>query len=251
MQKKCTIAIIGGSGFYELPILSNVTEKTVNTPFGDVFGIVAGEYHQCRVVFLPRHGHAHRLAPHKINYRANLWALRELRVDKIIALNAVGGIDDQCSPGVMVLPDQIIDYTYGREHTYADLLSEEFNHVDFAHPFDGSLRKTIEKVLTGSGIRWINGGTYGCTQGPRLETAAEVQRLKRDGCTLVGMTMMPEAGLARELDIAYASLCTVVNWGAGVGVEAITLKEISSVLERANGKLLQILQTAITEICES
>lgn len=239
------IAVIGGSGCYELPFLSDAETHRVETPFGDVFGLESGYLGAKKVLFLPRHGRSHRIPPHKINYRANIWALREQGADAIVSLNSVGGISDTCGPETLVVPDQIIDYTWGREHSFADLLDADINHIDFTHPFDGELRKAIFQALSGSGVDWVGTGTYGCMQGPRLESAAEVQKLKRDGCTLVGMTAMPEAALARELGLPYASICPVVNWAAGIGPGIISMHEMHSILVRLNGQLLQLLQALI------
>ena len=245
VKSKPMIGLIGGSGFYEFPLLHKPEARAVATPFGDVIGITVGMLGDQPVAFLPRHGSAHRLPPHKINYRANIWAMRDVGVEKIIALNAVGGIDAACSPGTLIVPDQIIDYTYGREHTFADLLSPEVNHVDFTYPFDAHMRNAAKHVLSGSGLSWVGEGVYGCTQGPRLETAAEILKLKRDGCSVVGMTVMPEAVLARELRIPYVALCTAVNWAAGLDDSPISMAEILTVLDKSNGQLLQLLQALI------
>lgn len=240
--KNATLAIIGGSGFYEFPGLKNSETLAAVTPFGEVVDITVGKVGPCSIAFLPRHGSEHRLPPHKINYRANIWALKELGVKKIIGLNAVGGIAKDCAPKTIVVPDQIIDYTYGREHTYADLLSAEINHIDFTHPYSGAMREVIGDTLADTGIQWVDGGVYGCMQGPRLETSAEIKRLKKDGCTIVGMTSMPEAGLARELSMAYVSICTVVNWAAGIKNEAISMADIKHALEQSSSQLRQIIQ---------
>lgn len=239
------IAVIGGSGFYEFPDLVSVKATTVATPFGEVTGLHAGLVAHRRVVFIARHGAGHKVPPHNINYRANLWALKSMGVRHVLALNAVGGITPMMEPGVLVLPDQIIDYTYGREHTFASVLNDEINHIDFTEPFSAGLRKTLKAALNEAGIIHVDQGVLGCTQGPRLETAAEVARLRRDGCDLVGMTSMPEAALARELGLEYASLCTVVNWGAGISSEPITLAEIESVLDNATPVLRKALNAAI------
>lgn len=248
--QKPMVGVIGGSGFYELTFLQRADLRAVPTPFGDVIGLTTGVIGDQPIAFIPRHGSAHRLPPHKINYRANIWAMRDVGVEKIISLNAVGGIAENCPPNTLVVPDQIIDYTYGREHTFADLLTPDINHIDFTEPFDTVLRNALIKVLSGSGISWVGEGTYACMQGPRLETAAEIRKLKADGCTLVGMTAMPEAALARELNIPYAALCTVVNWAAGIDPQPITMAEISAVLERANGNVMQLLQALMPALAE-
>lgn len=241
-------AVIGGSGCYELPFMDAPESLAISTPFGEASGIVKGQFAGGELVFIPRHGASHHIPPHKINYRANIWALRELNVSAILALNAVGGIAAECAPASIVVPDQIIDYTYGREHTFADVLNDDINHVDFSYPFDEALRGRILSCLAKTDIRWVGEGVYACMQGPRLETAAEVKKLARDGCTIVGMTAMPEAALARELGIVYASLCTVVNWAAGVQSEPISMTEIQAVLTHSNNQLLMLLQALLPSL---
>lgn len=239
------VAVIGGSGFYAFPDLCNVEEMSLQTPFGDVTGIHIGSIANVRVAFLARHGAGHKVPPHKINYQANIWALKSVGVQQILAVNAVGGITSLMAPGALVLPDQIIDYTYGRKHTFASVLSDDMNHIDFTEPFSKPLREVIKSALTVSAVDFVDGAVLGCTQGPRLETAAEIQRLRRDGCDLVGMTSMPEAALARELNMEYASICTVVNWCAGLSTELITLADIHAVLTRGAPVLRQTLSAVI------
>lgn len=239
------VAVIGGSGFYELPDLERVEELSVQTPFDEVVALQVGYIAQRRVAFIARHGALHKVPPHKINYRANIWALNSVGVREIFALNAVGGISAAMGPGTTVLPSQIIDYTYGREHTFATILSDEINHVDFSEPFSWRLGEVLRTAWQEAGVPFVDGGVLGCTQGPRLETAAEIRRLQRDGCDLVGMTTMPEAALARELGIEYAAICTVVNWAAGVHSQPITLAEIHGVLVEAQPVLRQSLVAAL------
>lgn len=212
---KGKVALIGGSGLTALAGLEVVEERWIETPYGaPSANIRCGRLAGVELYFLPRHGDDHHLPPHLINYRANMWALRSLGIEAVAAVAAVGGIDPSMIPGRLAVPDQIIDYTWGREHTYAEASS--VSHVDFTEPFDGALRGHLLSAAVRAGIDVIDGGTYGATQGPRLETAAEVQRLRRDGCHMVGMTAMPEAALARELGLAYASLTACVNWAAGL-----------------------------------
>ncbi len=234
------LAVIGGSGVYALEGLSNHEIVPVNTPFGDV-DVTLGDFQGQRLAFLCRHGSGHKLPPHKINYRANVWALHSLGVERVIAINAVGGIGSDCAPGVIVIPDQIIDYTYGREHSFADQITAQFNHVEFAEPYSVDLRRQLVVAAQKAGQPIINGGCYGCTQGPRLESAAEIRRLMRDGNTIVGMTAMPEAGLARELGMDYASLCIVANWGAGLDDTPITMDDILAVLQASIARAQRIL----------
>lgn len=235
------IAIIGGSGCYGLPNLCPHPVAPIQTPYGLVSGILTSldtadlTHTQTAVYFLPRHGLSHSIAPHKINYRANIWALNSLGVRKILAVNAVGSM--LAPPGTWLIPRQIIDYTYGREHTFFDDFSRGVNHIDFTEPLNLKLVNTLAELLATTSLSVIDEGTYGCTQGPRLETAAEIQRLERDGCTMVGMTLMPEAALAAELSIAYASVCLSVNWAAGKCSEAITFEAIKKCLETEQARL--------------
>ncbi|MFT6310989.1 MAG: 5'-methylthioinosine phosphorylase [Porticoccus sp.] len=225
------IGIIGGSGLADVEGLEFGNEHTVNTPYGDTSApIRQADHNGIEVMFLARHGAGHHLPPHSINYRANLWALKHLGVDHIIAVNAVGGITTNMGPEIIALPDQLIDYTYGREHTFSSSGDDVLQHVDFSHPYDESLRKRLAAAFYRCNVNYQYGGVYGATQGPRLETAAEVSKLERDGCDLVGMTGMPEAGLARELGIAYSSVCLVVNWAAGKSDSLITMAEIEAVM---------------------
>ena len=212
-----TLAIIGGTGLARMPGLTVTRREMVKTPFGaPSCPLVFGELGGAAVAFLARHGSEHRIPPHRINYRANLWALQSVGIERVIAVGAVGGIEAACVTGAIVVPDQIIDYTHGRERTFFDGGDDPVRHVDFTFPYDESLRRLlIEGGREVDDLVLIERGTYGAMQGPRLETAAEIRRLERDGCTVVGLTGMPEAGLARELDLAYASLAVVVNPAAG------------------------------------
>ena len=238
-------AVIGGSGFYHLNNLADVEMLTLNTPYGNVAGLQKGQVAGKPVIFMMRHGDGHKVPPHKINYRANIWALKSLGVDRIIAVNAVGGIGDDCGPGAIVIPNQIIDYSYGREHTFADVLTDEINHVEFAEPYSPDLIQLLLQAAKSIALPVLDEGCYACTQGPRLETAAEIARLKRDGNTLVGMTAMPEAALARELGIAYGSVCIVANWGAGLSEQAITLEDIHAILAQAADKVQGLVGEAL------
>lgn len=209
------IGIIGGSGFYDIPDLTYKEIVSVSTPYGDV-ELLTGIFSGKRLSFLCRHGMAHNTPPHKINYRANIYALKTHGVSAIVATNAVGGIGKNCAPGSFIVPDQVIDYSWGREHSFYDEFSSELAHVDFSEPFDAALRMHISSALKALDLPFENAGTYACTQGPRMETSAEIKRLAADGNTVVGMTLMPEAALAREAHLRYASLCFSVNWAAGV-----------------------------------
>ncbi len=212
------LAIIGGSLLKQLNRLQQPVEEEIRTPFGQASALfVTGTIDGLEVVYLNRHGVSHQIAPHQINYKANLFALKLLEVTHIIAVAAVGGITAKMSPMKCVVADQIIDYTHGRIQTYNDIKDNHVNHIDFSYPFDETLTKTLKLALKQEGIDFQPRATYGVTQGPRLETIAEIKRMKRDGCDIVGMTAMPEAALARELEMAYANLSLVVNWAAGAG----------------------------------
>lgn len=220
-------AIIGGSGLTELAPLAIIHREAVPTPFGDhsaalSFGTLAGR----AVVFLARHGDRHTYPPHRLNYRANIWALKHAGADRVLAVATVGGITSELHPGRLAVPDQVIDYTFGRAQTFFEDDLDQVTHVDFTHPFDSALRQSLIHWGRGLGLHAAEGGTYGAMQGPRLETAAEIRRLERDGCDVVGMTLMPEAALARELDLPYAACNLVVNWAAGKGDGIITMEDI-------------------------
>ncbi len=237
-------AIIGGSGFGAFPGLEIQARQPVETRYGTTSApLVRGLLHGQPVCFLARHGSEHRLAPHRINYRANIQALADAGCSAVVALGAVGGIHPACSPGTLCVPDQLIDYTSGRVHSFYDDEADGVCHVDFTEPYSQPLRWQLLSVADAVGIALRDGGTYGVSQGPRLETAAEVRRMAHDGCDLVGMTAMPEAALARERDLDYATLAFVVNWGAGLSDEAITMEAINGQIERCTddiGRLLAV-----------
>ena len=236
------LGIIGGSGLSQLDGLKVDHEELVDTPFADnAVLLLRGRLGDQDVVFLPRHGSRHSISPHKINYRANLWAIHSLNVEQVIGMAAVGGIAESLAPGTLCVADQIIDYTYGREHTYFAENLESVTHVDFTEPYCEVLRQKLISAGQGEGIQLVSMGTYAATQGPRLESAAEIHRLKQDGCDLVGMTGMPEAGLARELGLCYANLSLVVNWAAGLGDGPITMSEIERHLETGMQKAIRVM----------
>ncbi|MCR6496551.1 S-methyl-5'-thioinosine phosphorylase [Thermomonas sp. S9] len=224
------LAVIGGTGVYALGELADVETHQPVTPYGAPSGPVrVGQYAGRRVAFLARHGEGHSLPPHRINYRANLAALKALGAQRVLALNTVGGITEGYGPRVLACPDQLIDYTWGRISTFCEEPGSEVLHVDFGDPYTLALRQAVLRAAARAGVSVVDGGCYGATQGPRLETRAEVARMRRDGCDLVGMTGMPEAGLARELGLDYACLAIVANWAAGAGPdvdEVITLQDV-------------------------
>lgn len=226
------LAVIGGTGVYALGDLGDVELQQPVTPYGAPSGpIRVGTFAGTgkRVAFLARHGEGHSLPPHKINYRANLAALKAIGASRVLALNTVGGITGHCGPRVLACPDQLIDYTWGRVSTLSEDPGSEVLHVDFGDPYTAAFRLQLIAAADRAGVAMVEGGCYGATQGPRLETKAEIARMRRDGCDLVGMTGMPEAGLARELGLEYACLGIVANWAAGAGPdpdEVITLQDV-------------------------
>lgn len=237
-------AIIGGSGLAKLADLTLERREVVRTPFGDPSCALSfGTIERVGVVFLARHGYGHTIAPHQINYRANLWALREVGATEVVAVATVGGIRDDLVPGTLAVPDQIIDYTYGRASTFFEGPDNPVTHVDFTRPYSETMREGLRRAAHTVGETPAWGGTYGCTQGPRLETAAEIRRMAVDGCDLVGMTGMPEAALARELSLPYAVLAVVANHAAGRGgsVLAISLDQMGSVMDQAMIRVRRVL----------
>jgi len=242
-----TYAVIGGSGLYQFDGLEKLEEKRVNTPYGETSDVITvGKLNDQRVYFLPRHGANHKLPPHKINYRANIFALKELGVTKIIAVNAVGATVTSLKGGDIVIPDQLIDYTWGREHTYSDGSSEEVMHIDFTNPFSPALREQMIAAAKEINQEIVSRGIYACTQGPRLETAAEIKKLASDGCTIVGMTAMPEAGLAGELGLEYASLSIVANLGAGLSEVELTIEDIQAVVAEGVQKIQALIKATVS-----
>jgi 5'-deoxy-5'-methylthioadenosine phosphorylase len=238
------LAIIGGTGLDSLGILQVDKREVIETPFGVPSGpITRGSLFGQEVLFLPRHGYSHKLPPHQVNYRANLWALRESGADAVLAVAAVGGIRADMRPGRLVIPDQIIDYTWGRASTYFEDAPEQVMHIDFTEPYCDELRQHLLNAAFAANIDVVDGATYGATQGPRLETAAEIERMERDGCHLVGMTGMPEAALARELELCYACCSVVANWAAGKHEGIITMEEIEENLKGGIQQLGDLLES--------
>lgn len=238
-----SLAIIGGTGLDQLDGLVVEEKIDVDTPYGKPSApIVRGVYAGKSVFFLARHGEDHQFPPHRVNYRANIYALKQLGVEQIIAVNAVGGITEKMGPAVVCVPDQIIDYTWGRISSYWDDDSSPMLHIDYTYPYAERTRNLLLSAIKAAGLDAESTGVYGCTQGPRLETAAEIARMKRDGCDLVGMTAMPEAPLAREQEVDYASLCVVANWAAGCTDELITMEMIDETLKIGMQHIRAILQ---------
>lgn len=242
MSAHVDLAVIGGSGLYALP--GFIAQETLegDTPWGPPSGpIRVGSLYGRRVAFLARHGEDHALPPHLINYRANLHTLAQLKPASVLAVNTVGGITPSCAPRALVVPDQIIDYTWGRASTFWDAAGT-MQHVEFGEPYSAPLCNRLLDAGRRAGVMLVEGGCYGATQGPRFETRAEIARMRQDGCDIVGMTGMPEAALARELELDYACLAPVANWAAGCGdTVQISLEEVFANLAHTNSRLPLLL----------
>ena len=243
------LAIIGGSGLAKLGILRNTRRTAMRTPYGAPSArLTVGKIGNRQIVFLARHGDGHTIAPHEVNYRANLWALKKAGAREVLSVATVGGIATSMAPGVLTVPHQIIDYTWGRRSTYFEGKGKPVEHIDFTEPYARPMRDKILAAAKACGETVGDGGVYATTQGPRLETAAEIEKLSRDGADLVGMTAMPEAGLARELNLEYAAIAVVANYAAGRGdsKRAIPLEKIGAVLDEAMERVRRIIE----ELCK-
>lgn len=239
------IGVISGSGLYEIPGLEVEDRVTIDSPYGKasdryLIGSLSGE----KVIFLPRHGAEHRIQPHKINYRANIWGFRKLGAKKLISIGATGGLRESIKPGSITVPDQIIDTTSGRLSTYYD--GEEVVHVDFSEPFCPGMRSRIIEAGRRSGVSLVNAATYVCVNGPRLETAAEIRTFSLWGGDIVGMTMMPEAVLAREMGVCYGSLSVVTNFAAGIHTGRLTVSDVTETMRSSEEKLGRLLHEFFT-----
>ncbi len=240
------LAIIGGTGLTSLRDLEISRREVMRTPYGEPSGpLLTGTLCGQEVVFLARHGHGHTIPPHMVNYRANIWALKETGVHSVIAIASVGGIRDDMEPGQLAFPNQIIDYTWSRKNTYFETDLTNVVHIDFTSPYCEELRCLLIEAARGLGLKAAEDGVYGATQGPRLETAAEIDRMARDGCDLVGMTGMPEAALARELGLCYATCAVIANRAAGRGEGSISMEDIEGNLETGMERVRRLLETAI------
>jgi 5'-methylthioadenosine phosphorylase len=242
------LAVIGGSGLSQLASLEVTQRKVVRTPYGEPSGALTfGRIRGQGLVFLARHGYGHTVAPHEVNYRANLWALKEAGVEGVVSVASVGGIRRDAAPGVLLLPDQIIDYTWGRRATYFEGTGTPVTHVDFTEPYSPALRARILEAARACGEPVLDRATYAATQGPRLESAAEINRLERDGADIVGMTGMPEAALARELELPYAAIAVSANYAAGRAdsARAIPMERIGAVLAEAMGRVRRIIEQLV------
>ena len=241
-------AIIGGSGLAKLSALQDTRRQVMRSPYGEpsgalTFGKLAGR----EVVFLARHGYGHTIAPHEINYRANIWALKELGVQGVFAVATVGGVREDLGPGMLVVPGQILDYTHSRKSTFFEGAEARVTHIDFTLPYSARLRTMLLQAAEAIAEPVVDGATYACTQGPRLETAAEIERIDRDGGDMVGMTGMPEAALAREAGLDYAALGVVVNQAAGRGASKreIKLEDLDSVMRATVTRAVRILEECL------
>lgn len=243
------LAIIGGSGLSKLGIMEVTQRKVARTPYGEPSGaLTLGRIRGRAVAFLARHGYGHTIAPHEVNYRANLWALKDAGADSVVSVASVGGIRKDTWPGQLLLPHQVIDYTWGRSSTYFEGVGLPVNHIDFTEPYSRELRRQLLAAAKDCGEMLVDGAVYAATQGPRLESAAEIERLERDGADVVGMTGMPEASLAREISLEYATIAVVANYAAGRGdsQRAVPLDKIGEVLDEAMGRVRRIIE----KLCE-
>lgn len=237
------LAIIGGTGLTSLVNLHVMRHEVAHTPYGEPSGpLVHGVLEGQEVIFLPRHGSGHTIPPHMINYRANLWALKEAGVKRLLAVAAVGGIHKDLHPAAIAIPDQLIDYTHSRKHTFFEEDLQHVTYIDFTLPYNEDLRQRLIAACHAANIEACRTGCYGAMQGPRLETAAEIDRVERDGCTMVGMTGMPEAALARELKLEYATCAVVANWAAGRASGVITMDDVAKNLKVGMAKVRTVLE---------
>jgi 5'-methylthioinosine phosphorylase len=244
------LGIIGGTGLTQLSNLTVTRREMVGTPWGEpsaalTFGEIGGR----EVVFLARHGDGHTIPPHLVNYRANIWALHACGVTHVVAVASVGGIRTDLGPGIIAVPHQIIDYTSGRSSTFYEGGERGVVHIDFTHPYCQALRLRCLDAARRVGQPVVDGAVYATTQGPRLETAAEIDRLERDGADLVGMTAMPEAALARELELSYAAIAVVVNHAAGraASIAGIRMEDIHATMQAALAKVCKIIEALVEQ----
>jgi 5'-methylthioinosine phosphorylase len=242
------LAIIGGRGLTQLANLKINHQQVMRTPYGEPSGaFLFGTLNQHDVIFLARHGYGHTIPPHLVNYRANLWALREHGASKIISVATVGGIRPDLEPGVIVVPDQIIDYTHGRDSTFFEVRDKPFINTDFTLPYSTNLRTRILHSAQIAKQPCMDGGVYAATQGPRLDSIAEINRYERDGADMVGMTGMPETALARELELEYATIAVVANYAAGRGDSAagINIEIVNATANEAMERVRGILECVV------
>lgn len=243
------LAIIGGRGLTQLANLKITHRQVMRTPYGEPScAFLFGMLNQHEVIFLARHGYGYTIPPHLVNYRANLWALREQGVMDVVSVATVGGIRADLAPGTLVLPDQIMDYTHGRDSTYFDSRNISYSNIDFSQPYSRSMRSRILRSAALVGQPCMDGGVYAATQGPRLDSIAEVNRYAKDGADMVGMTGMPETALAMELDMNYATIAVVANYAAGRGDsrQGINMEALNKTAENAMVRVRAILECVVT-----
>lgn len=244
------IAVIGGSGVYSLDFIDNPQKQEVDTPYGKPPEVITGELEDKKVVFMPRHGEGHGTPPHKINFRANLWALNELGVERVLATTAVGSLKPDFKPGEFVLLDQFLDFTKNRPLTFYEGGEEGVVHVDMTEPYCPELRGVLQETAEDLGISIHSSGTYACTEGPRYETAAEIQMLKQLNADVVGMTNVPESVLAKELEMCYSTISIITNFAAGISDEKLTHEEVSEVMSKNIERVKELIFTAVPRIPE-
>jgi 5'-deoxy-5'-methylthioadenosine phosphorylase len=237
------IAIIGGSVLPKLFDFQMQRSELPATPFGNPASpLQYGSFAKRDIIYLNRHGIERRTAPHLVNYRANMWALHEAKIDIVIGLSVVGGIRADMTPGHIVFPNQLIDYTYGRPSSCYEEDFDYTKHIDFTHPYCPELHKVLIQAAQELHLDFTDDATYGVTQGPRFETIAEINRMERDGCDIVGMTAMPEALLARELNMRYTSIALVASKAAGrVDGLSISLDDMKTVIDDSLDQIHQLL----------
>jgi 5'-methylthioadenosine phosphorylase len=244
------LTIIDNTGLTQLSSLEVTHRQVVRTPWGEPSGaLTLGRIKDREVVFLARHGYGHSIPPHMVNYRANIWALHAQKVTHVVSVASVGGIRADLGPGVIAVPHQIIDYTSGRKATFYDGDERGVVHIDFTHPYCEPLRQRCLQAARDVGEPVVDGGVYATTQGPRLETAAEIDRLERDGADMVGMTGMPEAALARELDLCYAAIAVVANHAAGRGASSagVHMEDINATVQSALGRVRRMIEDLVEQ----
>lgn len=244
------IAIIGGRGLTQLVNLKITHQQVMRTPYGEPSGaFLFGMLDEHEVIFLARHGYGHTIPPHLVNYRANLWALREQGASKVISIATVGGIRADLKPGVIVVPDQIIDYTHGRDSTFFEGRDKPFSNADFTFPYSTMLRDRILRSAKTAQQPCVDGGVYAAMQGPRLDSIAEINRFERDGADMVGMTGMPETALAKEMELNYATIAVVANYAAGRGDSAtgISMESVNATASEAMARVRSILECVVND----
>ena len=232
-------AIIGGTGVTDSSFVENLQSVNVDTPFGSV-EVMKAERGANEVIFLERHTKGHKLTPSQVNYKGNIYALKKLGVDFVVATTAVGGVQN-CKVGDFVILDQFIDFTKNRELTYFGEKGSGVVHMDMTEPYCSTLRRALSESMERCGAKYVNKGTYVCTEGPRFETPAEIKMIKIIGGDVVGMTNVPEVVLAREMGLHYATISLVTNYAAGISETALSHKEVLDCMDEMAGALRSVL----------